>query len=253
MSRRFLQHAHSELNRGHRLQASEKVWGAVAHALKAIGEQRGWSHDNHQNIKDIGDHLANEFDRDDFHGLIVEADAMHQNFYKNEYERDHIRSALRRAETFVAALDQIREEPPQPFTITEPADQRRLGRLLQIAKKDFQRMLPIGARDPHGFSINPQDGDGESGLNPAVPLSPSSGPSPTIQEPMPTYSPSGSTNELTAAGAPVATPPASRPRGCRLEPPKTGANPTENEWSPMPLGVLRGMPRAIQPKAKRRG
>ena len=44
MSRNFLEQAKIELSKGDGLQASEKVWGAVAHALKAIGVQRGWRH-----------------------------------------------------------------------------------------------------------------------------------------------------------------------------------------------------------------
>ena len=35
----------------------------------------------------------------------------------------------------------------------------------------------------------------------------------------------------------------------KREPPKTGANTTEDEWSPITLGVLPGMPRAMQPNA----
>ena len=41
MALRFLGHAEEELAKGHRLQASEKAWGAVAQQLKAIAEQRG--------------------------------------------------------------------------------------------------------------------------------------------------------------------------------------------------------------------
>ena len=44
ISRRFIDHARDELDRGNRLQASEKIWGAAAHALKAIAIQRGWNH-----------------------------------------------------------------------------------------------------------------------------------------------------------------------------------------------------------------
>ena len=33
---RFLDHAQEELDKGNRLQAGEKAWGAVAHQFKAI-------------------------------------------------------------------------------------------------------------------------------------------------------------------------------------------------------------------------
>ena len=41
LSRWFLEHARIEIANGNRLQASEKIWGAAAHALKAIAIQRG--------------------------------------------------------------------------------------------------------------------------------------------------------------------------------------------------------------------
>ncbi len=41
ISRRFLRQAKQELNEGDQLQASEKTWGALAHALKAIAQSRG--------------------------------------------------------------------------------------------------------------------------------------------------------------------------------------------------------------------
>ena len=63
ISHRFLEHAKVEADKGNRLQAAEKVWGGVAHAIKAIGEKRGWHHDGHRNITEIGRHLGKEFDR----------------------------------------------------------------------------------------------------------------------------------------------------------------------------------------------
>ena len=84
MSRLFLEHAGIYLGQGDRIQASEKVWGAAAHALKAIGEQRGWVHSNHSNIYDIGGQLGREFGQErQFLGYLSQAQAMHNNFYEN--------------------------------------------------------------------------------------------------------------------------------------------------------------------------
>ena len=44
ISRVFVDHARNELRLGNNLQASEKVWGAAAHAIKAIAIERGWRH-----------------------------------------------------------------------------------------------------------------------------------------------------------------------------------------------------------------
>ena len=54
ISRRFIIHAREELEKGHRLQAGEKAWGAVVHPLKAIAEQRGWRRQSHRDIHNVG-------------------------------------------------------------------------------------------------------------------------------------------------------------------------------------------------------
>ena len=61
IGRRFIMQAAQYLLQGDRLQAGEKAWGAVAHNLKAIGEQRGWQHDSHQLVHQ---HRAADCDRD---------------------------------------------------------------------------------------------------------------------------------------------------------------------------------------------
>ena len=158
ISHRFLEHARTELDQGRRLQASQKIWGAVAHSLKAIGEKRLWNHHHNQHVKDIGHHLAKEFDQQEFHNYVTIADAMHLNFYKNESESDVIRHHLGEAEKFVGELDDVRQATPRPFTILEDADLRRLGCLLDIRRGALQQHLWIGGTHSAGFSGNPSDG-----------------------------------------------------------------------------------------------
>ena len=142
MSRRFLEHARIQLSEGDRIQAAEKVWGAAAHALKAVGEQRGWIHDRHPNIFDIGEHLGLEFGRfDQFSRYLAQAEYMHRNFYLNGWSEDAIRSALADVEEFVGALDIIRVSPPRPYTVRNDSDRIRLGRLLGLRRANRP---PIG-------------------------------------------------------------------------------------------------------------
>ena len=62
MSRRLIQQAHYELEqKGDRAQASEKAAGAVAHAIKAIGEDRQWRHGSHNLRRDIMGLMAAEY------------------------------------------------------------------------------------------------------------------------------------------------------------------------------------------------
>ena len=49
-SRCLLEQAEREYRAGDVLQASEKGWGAAAHAVKAIAEGRGWEHDRHGHL-----------------------------------------------------------------------------------------------------------------------------------------------------------------------------------------------------------
>ena len=146
----------------------------MAHALKSIGEKRGWDHGHHQNIRDISSHLGKECNRGrDFQLFIGAANDMHLNFNENEEDLDQIHLAIENAEKFVAELDQLRDAPLQPFTIETPADQRRFGWLLGIPPEEFQRRLPIGTNDPHGISRSPNDnGHAGGGASPAMPPPP---------------------------------------------------------------------------------
>lgn len=54
MSDRFKEHTVIEIEKENRLQASEKVWGSVSHALKAVAEQRGWQGDTHSATLRVG-------------------------------------------------------------------------------------------------------------------------------------------------------------------------------------------------------
>ena len=135
VSRRFLEHARIQLEEGDRLQAAEKVWGAAAHALKAVGEQRGWIHDRHPNLFDIGEHLGREFGQErQFHRYLAQAEYMHRDFYLNGWSTDAIRSALADVEEFVGELDIIRASPPRPYTVTDDDDRIRLGHLLGLRR-----------------------------------------------------------------------------------------------------------------------
>ena len=150
MSRRFLEHARDQLAQGDRVQAAEKVWGAAAHALKAVGEQRGWIHDGHPNLFDIGEHLGREFGLfEQFSRYLAQAEYMHKNFYENDRSFSAIESALNDIDGFVKELDNIRNMPPRPFTVQDDGDRIRLGRLLGLRRGDRPA---IGEYSPVGFS-----------------------------------------------------------------------------------------------------
>ncbi len=150
MSRRFLEHAKIQLANGDRIQAAEKIWGAAAHALKAVGEQRGWIHDRHPNIFDIGEHIGREFGRERrFSGYLAQAEYMHKNFYQNDRSEIAVQSALADVEALVGELDIIRASPPRPYTVKDDGDRIRLGRLLGLRRGERP---PVGDYSPVGYS-----------------------------------------------------------------------------------------------------
>ena len=150
MSRRFLEHARTQLADGDRVQAAEKIWGAAAHALKAVGEQRGWIHEGHANLFDIGEHLGREFGKfDQFSRYLAQAEYMHKNFYQNDRSASAIESALNDVESFTRELEIVRNSPPRPFVVQDNDDRIRLGRLLGLRRAERP---PIGELSPVGFS-----------------------------------------------------------------------------------------------------
>ena len=145
ISRTFIAHAREELQKGNNLQASEKVWGAAAHALKAVAIQRGWRHGRHEALFDIADQVGKELGRTDFSNVISIAHALHVNFYENLRREESIRSAIDAIEQFVTDLDEIRSMPPRPFTVVTNSDRDRLQSLLG-------RSVAIGAYSDVGFA-----------------------------------------------------------------------------------------------------
>ena len=153
MSRRFLAHAEKQLKHHDRVQAAEKIWGAVAQTLKAIGEQRGWQHRGHSNILAINEQLGLEFGRvREFYRYMDMAENMHRNFYENRQSEGAVRAALEDAKLFIAELDEIRAAPPRPYTVRDDDDRVRLGRLLGLPRS---ARPPIGDYSPVGYTRTP--------------------------------------------------------------------------------------------------
>ena len=51
----FLSHARAMANVRDRLQASEKIWGAAAHAVIGFAKKRGWPIATRADIRDVGE------------------------------------------------------------------------------------------------------------------------------------------------------------------------------------------------------
>ena len=103
----LLEQAHVELAAGDLIQASEKFWGAAAHRLKSIAENRGWQHKSHAHFYRIIRNIANETDDKQMVYLFAAADSLHSNFYENWMEEDEIRHYADQVAQLIERLDGI--------------------------------------------------------------------------------------------------------------------------------------------------
>ena len=214
ISRRFWEeHLPMELDKDNRLQAAEKIWGSAAHAIIAIGKQRGWKvGKTHGDLAAVVVQLGAELDeaeglppngpnghRERFRLLLSSISGMHDNFYQNHRDEDGIDYAAGDAENLLARLEPLLDTPAQPFTPRPGPDQRRLAHLLDMpppAKNDsrehqnrermaqLNRWFPPGKTDANGFSPTygyrkPETSDDDNGDTPPGARPPSGSPPPT--------------------------------------------------------------------------
>ncbi len=112
ISQRFREHSVIEIEKGNRLQASEKIWAAVAHQLKSLAEDRGWANDSHGHLRDIAWQLYRETRDDRIRLLFRSVESMHTNFYENEETWDDVEAVWFDAEELVELLASLRDRPP---------------------------------------------------------------------------------------------------------------------------------------------
>ena len=106
-SARLITHAEIELAKGDRLQASEKAWGAVAHRIKVIANERGWEYKSHRQVFGIIERLADELESEELRDLFAYANGLHKNYYIDavpipqlEYEIGKVKQLLAMLEPF---------------------------------------------------------------------------------------------------------------------------------------------------------
>ncbi len=88
--RKFLADAEREFAAGDTLQASEKMWGAAAHAIMAVAQQRGWPFGNHRVMINAALRIASELDDGDLRAGVGIAQLCHINFYRDNIEPEHL-------------------------------------------------------------------------------------------------------------------------------------------------------------------
>ncbi len=148
IGRRFISQARNYPEQGDRLQAGEKAWGAIAHNLKAIGELRGWRHDSHRLVENIGRQIVAEALDTDLGEAISDVYRLgHENFYENLEKRGNatLRCSPSRGSSACSGSLAARESQVIHHRFQQP-----LRRLIALTGKDD---LPIGDSSPSGFSL----------------------------------------------------------------------------------------------------
>lgn len=107
----LLRQAREELGRGDLRQASEKVWGACALAIKAHAlHRRGRRIESHAELWAYKNEVAKELG-DWVRAVFRQADSMHRNFYENLATREDVEDALREVEKLVETVKRLLEQP----------------------------------------------------------------------------------------------------------------------------------------------
>ena len=90
-AREFLEASDREFLEGDILQGAEKLWGAAAHAVMAIAQQRGWDHNSHRSLKNATIRIADERNDPFIAAGFTTAEKFHRHFYHDsmeDWERD---------------------------------------------------------------------------------------------------------------------------------------------------------------------
>ncbi len=96
-----------ELDAGDLRQASEKLWGASAQALKSLAERRGWRHGSHGEFHRILRRLRSEMDVTELRQQFAFASELHTNFYENWLDETEIRESAVHVRDFVDNVAEI--------------------------------------------------------------------------------------------------------------------------------------------------
>ena len=117
----FLAKADTHFIEGDQLQASEKLWGAAAHAVLAIALERGWPHTIHPSLKRAAERLTAEQNDPLIAAYFVAAEQYHRDFYHRFLEADEWQTDRPKVRDFVARVLALRDGDAGPGRNGQPA------------------------------------------------------------------------------------------------------------------------------------
>ena len=130
LSQHLIRQADEELEQDDLLQASEKGWGAAAHALKAIAEQRGWVSYEHALLYVTARQLSEESRSPELYVRFITANGLHSNFYQDFMDESAVRHSLSVTKAMLRQLEEIYASEPRPDFVPSTSDQQERLRIL---------------------------------------------------------------------------------------------------------------------------
>ena len=105
ISRDFLVKARQESEKGELLQASNKAWGAAAHAIKAVAEKRRWFSESDWKLARAALIISEELHDNNILRCYRTVRDAHFNFYQHLYGPREVEYAIDAASDIVAMLN----------------------------------------------------------------------------------------------------------------------------------------------------
>ena len=158
-SQRLLQHARQQLALGDRAQASEKMWGAFAHALTVVADDRHWEYKNHAQAWPIVEALVAESGDIDLLSEANDANTLHENYYQDLLNPPAIAGFHKIVERGIAKLHEIHQQYQN-----DPEYRRRADALVPPNSRYLvraRRWEPITTEPPAANQPGSEPPDGE--------------------------------------------------------------------------------------------
>ena len=100
----FLTGSDRDFVAGETLQASEKLWGAAAHAIMAVAQQRGLEYGTHRTLINSARQIADQEDDERLRTGLLAAQHFHSNFYNGTMEPEDVEYDRPLVHRFVALM-----------------------------------------------------------------------------------------------------------------------------------------------------
>ena len=107
-SLRLISQSQEEFEKEDLLQASEKAWGAAAHAMKAAAESRGWKHGTRTLLFDVSARIADETGDPELFGLFKVASSLPYSFQEGWESEYTVQKSIERVQKLVEKMEALR-------------------------------------------------------------------------------------------------------------------------------------------------